>query len=61
MYVENLEKNNSLKWALFIKVSGQDFNSDHIGQWNEVSIVRYKKRCSKCDNQVIDGLLKTTL
>ena len=23
MYVENLEKNNSLKWALFIKVSGQ--------------------------------------
>ena len=23
MYVENLEINNSLKWALFIKVSGQ--------------------------------------
>ena len=23
MYVENLEMNNSLKWALFIKVSGQ--------------------------------------
>ena len=22
-YVENLEMNNSLKWALFIKVSGQ--------------------------------------
>ena len=23
MYVENLEMNNSLKWALFIKLSGQ--------------------------------------
>ena len=23
MYVENLEMDNSLKWALFIKVSGQ--------------------------------------
>ena len=26
MYVENLEMNNSLKWALFIKVSGQITN-----------------------------------
>ena len=26
MYVENVEMNNSLKWALFIKVSGQITN-----------------------------------
>ena len=26
MYVENLEMNNSLKWALFIKVNGQITN-----------------------------------
>ena len=27
MYVENVEMNNSLKWALFIKVSGQITNA----------------------------------
>ena len=39
-----------------------DIQYDHIGQWNEkVSIVRYKKRRSKCDDQVIDDLVKTSL
>ena len=39
-----------------------DIQYDHIGQWNEkVSIVRYKKRRSKSDDQVIDDLVKTSL
>ena len=39
-----------------------DIQYDHTGQWNEkVSIVRYKKRRSKSDDQVIDDLVKTSL
>ena len=39
MYVENLEINNSLKWALFIKVSGQ-ITSNTLWKRGEVFFLR---------------------
>ena len=39
MYVENLEMNNSLKWALFIKVSGQ-ITSNTLWKRGEVFFLR---------------------
>ena len=39
MYVENLEMNNSLKWALFIEVSGQ-ITSNTLWKRGEVFFLR---------------------
>ena len=39
MYVENLEMDNSLKWALFIKVNGQ-IRSDRLWKQGEVFLLR---------------------
>ena len=39
MYVENLEMDNSLKWVLFIKVSGQ-ITSDTLSRLCEVFLLR---------------------
>ena len=44
MYVENLEMNNSLKWALFIKVRGQ-ITSDTLWKWGEVFLLRIWRIC----------------
>ena len=39
MYVENLEMDNSLKWVLFMKLSGQ-ISSDTLCKKGEIFLMR---------------------